>query len=93
MVCLEIVIPMTVHRRQDRSDAMLRLLLLAVTAKYRFSFGVLTQGATCTVMSTDISIILELLPKSTNDALCNSKFLKYFYLKRQTFQVANNSTT
>ncbi|GFW28372.1 potassium voltage-gated channel subfamily H member 7 [Trichonephila clavipes] len=63
------------------SDAVLRLFLLAVTAKY---IPVLIRrcnsGATCAVTSTPITIILESLPKPGDDTLGDSKFLGYFQL-------------
>ncbi|GFX45303.1 hypothetical protein TNCV_2095881 [Trichonephila clavipes] len=68
------------------------MLLLAVTAKYRSSFGVVTQGATCAVTSNHITIILESLPKP-GDTLGDSKFLGYFQLGTSTLQSSNNSTT
>ncbi|GFY36029.1 uncharacterized protein TNCV_4844011 [Trichonephila clavipes] len=43
-VCLETVVPVAEESWKDRSDAVLRLFLLAVTAKYRSSFGVVTRG-------------------------------------------------
>ncbi|GFW09662.1 uncharacterized protein TNCV_1393631 [Trichonephila clavipes] len=68
-----------------RSDAVLRLFLLAVTAKY--------TGPHCAVTSTHITIILESLPKPGDDTLGDSKFLGYFRLGTSTFQSSNNSTT
>ncbi|GFX85369.1 uncharacterized protein TNCV_4731861 [Trichonephila clavipes] len=94
-VCAETVVPVAEESWQDRSDAVLRLFLLAVTVKYiyRSSFGVVTRGATCAVTSTHITIILELLPKPGDDTLGDFKFLGYFQLGTSTFQSFNNSTT
>ncbi|GFY07091.1 uncharacterized protein TNCV_4203621 [Trichonephila clavipes] len=78
---------------RDRSDAVLRLFLLEVTAKYRSSSGIVTWGATCAVTSTHITIILESLPKPGDDTLDDSKFLGYFQLGTSTFQSSNNSST
>ncbi|GFW15450.1 uncharacterized protein TNCV_4655901 [Trichonephila clavipes] len=93
-VCLETVVPVAEESRRDRSDAVLRLFLLAVTAKY---IPVLiwhcNSGATCAVISTHITIILESLPKPGDDTLGDSKFLGYFQLGTSTFQSSNNSTT
>ncbi|GFU77802.1 uncharacterized protein TNCV_1138101 [Trichonephila clavipes] len=77
-----------------RSDAVLRLFLLAVTAKY---IPVLIRrcnsGVTCAVTSTYITIILESLPNPGDDTLGDSKFLGYFQLGTSTSQSSNNSTT
>ncbi|GFX35905.1 uncharacterized protein TNCV_4214271 [Trichonephila clavipes] len=43
-VCLENVVPVAEESIRDRSDAALRLFLLAVTAIYRSSFVVVTRG-------------------------------------------------
>ncbi|GFU47181.1 uncharacterized protein TNCV_2839321 [Trichonephila clavipes] len=93
MVCLETIVPVAQESRRDRSDAVLRLFLLAVTAKYRSTFGVVTRGATCVVTSSHITIILELLPTPGDDTLGDSKFLGYLELITSTFQSPNNSIT
>ncbi|GFS93002.1 uncharacterized protein TNCV_532131 [Trichonephila clavipes] len=90
-VCLETVVPVAEERRRDRSDAVLRLFLLAVTAKY---IPVLIRCCNSgTVTSTHITIIMESLPKPGDDTLGDSKFLGYFPLGTSTFQSSNNSTT
>ncbi|GFW67850.1 uncharacterized protein TNCV_3871811 [Trichonephila clavipes] len=93
-VCLETVVPVPEESLRDRSDAMLRLFLLAVTAKY---IPVLIRRcnsrATCAVTSTHITIPLQSLPKPGDDTLGDSKFLGYFQLGTSTFQSSNNSTT
>ncbi|GFU83619.1 hypothetical protein TNCV_655311 [Trichonephila clavipes] len=43
-VCLETVAPVAEESGRDSSDAVHRLFVLAVTAKYRSSFGVVTRG-------------------------------------------------
>ncbi|GFX01536.1 uncharacterized protein TNCV_3970391 [Trichonephila clavipes] len=92
-VCFETVIPVPEESGRDRSDAVHRLFLLAVTAKYRSSFDVVTRGPTYAVTSTYIAIILESLPKPGDDTLGDSKFLGYFQLGTSTFQSSKNSTT
>ncbi len=92
-VCLKTVVPTAADSWRDWSDTVLCLLLLAVTAKYYFSIRDCNWGATCTVTSTDISIILESLPKPKDGTLGNSNFLRYFHLSMATFQAADNSTT
>ncbi|GFV79167.1 uncharacterized protein TNCV_1817141 [Trichonephila clavipes] len=92
-VCLETVVPVAEEiLLRDKCDAVLRRFLLAVTAKYRFSFGVETRGRPYDVTSTHITIILESLPKPGDDTLGDSKFLGYFQLGTSTFQSFNNST-
>ncbi|GFU02173.1 uncharacterized protein TNCV_533801 [Trichonephila clavipes] len=93
-VCLETVIPVVEESLRDRSDAVLRLFLLAVTAKYiPLLIRRCNSGATCVVTSTHITIILESLPKPGDDILGDSKFLGYFQLGTSTFHLSNNSTT
>ncbi|GFV05881.1 uncharacterized protein TNCV_2552481 [Trichonephila clavipes] len=91
MVCLETVVPVAEESWRDRSDAVLRVFLLAVTAKYWSSFGIVTRGRPVT--STHITIILESLPKPGDDTLDDSKFLGYFHLGTSTFQSSKNSKT
>ncbi|GFW54405.1 hypothetical protein TNCV_3703651 [Trichonephila clavipes] len=50
------------------------------------------SGTTYTVTSTNISVMLESLPKHRDDTFGNSKFLGYFHLWIPTFQAADNST-
>ncbi|GFS97120.1 uncharacterized protein LOC103523953 [Trichonephila clavipes] len=93
-VCLETVVPVAEESLRDWSDAVLRLFLLAVTAKY---IPVLIRRCnsevTCAVTSSHISIILEQLPKPGNNTLGDSMFLGYFQLGTSTFQSSNNFTT
>ncbi|GFU27616.1 uncharacterized protein TNCV_3825401 [Trichonephila clavipes] len=84
-VCLETVVPVAEESRRDRSESVLCLFLLAVTAKY--------TSPHCAVTSTHITIILESLPKPRDDTLGDSKFLGHFQLGTSTFQSYNNSTT
>ncbi|GFV74434.1 uncharacterized protein TNCV_5128761 [Trichonephila clavipes] len=95
-VCLETVVPVAEESSRDRSDAVLRLFLLAVTAKYIYipvRIWRCNSEVTCAVTSTHITILLESLPKSVGDTLDDSKFLGYFQLGTSTFQSSNNSTT
>ncbi|GFV06723.1 hypothetical protein TNCV_1611361 [Trichonephila clavipes] len=69
------------------------MFLLAVTVKHRSSFGVVTRGDPCAVISTHITIILESLSKPGDDTPGDSKFLEYLQLGTSTFQSSNNSTT
>ncbi|GFX11019.1 hypothetical protein TNCV_512791 [Trichonephila clavipes] len=59
-VCLETIVPVAEESGRDRSDAALRLFLMAVTAKY---IPVLIRGcnlgAICAVTSTHIIIISD----------------------------------
>ncbi|GFX55433.1 hypothetical protein TNCV_267211 [Trichonephila clavipes] len=93
-VYLETVIPEAEESWQDRCDAVLCLFLLAVTAKYRSLFGVVTQiqpvYVVMHVTSTHITIILEWLPKPGEDTLGDSKFPGYFQVGMPTFQTADN---
>ncbi|GFV34012.1 uncharacterized protein TNCV_2614101 [Trichonephila clavipes] len=89
MVCLETVVPVAEESGRDRSDAVLRLFLLAVTAKYIYIPVLIRRcnsGVTCAVTSTHITIILESLSKPGDDTLGDSKFLGYFQLGTSPFQ-------
>ncbi|GFT92079.1 uncharacterized protein TNCV_1440871 [Trichonephila clavipes] len=95
-VFLETVVPVLEESRRDRSNAVLRLFLLAVTAKYIYIPVLIRRcnsGATCAVSSLHITIILESLPKPGDDTQGDSKFLGYFQLGTSTFLSSNNSTT
>ncbi|GFX33797.1 uncharacterized protein TNCV_3962061 [Trichonephila clavipes] len=92
--CLETVVSVAEESLRDRSDAVLGLFLLAVTVKYILVFiWRCNSGATCAVISTHITTILESLPKPGDDTLGDSKFLGYFQLGTSTFQSSNNSPT
>ncbi|GFU59945.1 uncharacterized protein TNCV_667401 [Trichonephila clavipes] len=93
-VCLEIAVPVAEESWRDRSDDVLHLFLLAVTAKYiQVLIRRCNSGATSAVTSTHITIILESLPKPRDDTLGDSKFIGYFLLGTSTFQSSNSSTT
>ncbi|GFX51899.1 uncharacterized protein TNCV_3063171 [Trichonephila clavipes] len=85
-------VPHMLYWIQILSDAVLRLFLLAVNAKYT-GLRRCNSGATCAVTSTHITIILESLPKPGDDTLGDSKFLGYFQLGTPTFQTTDKYTT
>ncbi|GFU56519.1 hypothetical protein TNCV_2773001 [Trichonephila clavipes] len=79
---------------ETNEDRFMQALQLT-SAKYRSSFGivVVTQGATCAVTSTHITIILESLPKPGDDTLGDSMLIGYFQLGTSTFQSSIILTT
>ncbi|GFT74594.1 hypothetical protein TNCV_3776191 [Trichonephila clavipes] len=69
------VLPVTEESPRDRSDTVIRLFFLAVTAKYVRRYK---SGVACSVTSTQNTITLESLPKPGNEFL--GEFLRYFQL-------------